>query len=175
MIEINFTPRAEDRSWLKTGWPAESYTGRLVDLDTLSKDDLTSWFFLVDVTWKVNSVDLSLKTPGLPIVEFILMLDLAEKQLDADGVSRVETTDTQDVLFFSTEDNTEDNTKDGTVWIRTSYTAQTAEVPRSEFDAFLVDAPNRAVDLIVSHHPELWNNAFLHSLRRTDSRSGDPR
>lgn len=79
MIDFAFEPRAEDVLWSPDRRPENS--DRPEHPEPTGADFSLSCF-RADVRFVVHGVDLSLCTPGLPVVDFALMLECVRRELE---------------------------------------------------------------------------------------------
>ncbi|GGW47503.1 hypothetical protein CP966_25160 [Streptomyces galilaeus] len=150
MIAFAFEPRAEDVLW--------SPDRRPENLDRPEHPeptgaDFSLSYFRADVRLVVHGVDLSLCTPGLPVVDFALMLEYARRELETRSDIAVETSVTQHV--FSLSRGTE------AVTLTTNYAPGVAELTWPELWQLTDRAKAEAFRLITTAHPELRDNAWL--------------
>ncbi|MCX5526606.1 hypothetical protein OG342_27725 [Streptomyces bobili] len=150
MIAFAFEPRAEDVLW--------SPDRRPENLDRpehpeLTPADFSLSYFRADVRLVVHGVDLSLCTPGLPVVDFALMLEYARRELETRSDIAVETSVTQHV--FSLSRGTE------AVTLTTNYAPGVAELTWPELRQLTDRAKAEAFRLITTAHPKLRDNAWL--------------
>jgi hypothetical protein len=162
MIEFAITPRLGDPSWLEESWPALSPAGLPADLRNLTADDFIFRYFRVDAMLQINGVDFSIRTPGLPLIDFVLMLKQAAWEIDVVGHSTVETSQSQHAMTFVLINDR--------IRFSTNFSVSEVEVSRSEFDEFVDLATRRALDLLFTHHPELRQNQYLTSLAAAQRR-----
>lgn len=144
MIAFSFDPRDEDDSW-SPDWRPEN--------PELTAGDFCLRFFKADLRLVVHGVDLGLRTPGLPVVDFALMLELAANRLETESDIAVETSLTQHVFSLSRGAEA--------VTLTTSYAPHTAELTPAELRELADRAKAEAVRLITTAHPELGDNAWL--------------
>lgn len=92
MISIEFAPRAKDISW-------DSLEGSGKTLQGLTADDFTFRYFMADVTIHDHEKGrILLVTPGLPVIDFVMMLVQMKRETLTIGGSAVETSQTQDSI-----------------------------------------------------------------------------
>lgn len=165
MIEFDFVPRSDDRSWMERSPNVLASPEMPADLRSLTADDFTFRYFRVNVLLRINGVDFSIMTPGLPLMDFILMLKQAVWEIDAAGQGAVETSQTQHAIDFVAVDDL--------IRIRASFSSGEVEVTRLEFDNFVERATKKALELLFNSHSELKQNQYLASLKRSGARDGD--
>ncbi|QNE27246.1 MULTISPECIES: hypothetical protein [unclassified Streptomyces] len=101
MISFTFLPRTDDPSW-----DADDLSG--APARTLTADDLTFHYFSSDVVINDGLNEIQLRTPGLPVIDFILMLVQMRREVALFGESAVESSQTQDsITAVRTEDSVE--------------------------------------------------------------------
>ncbi|MFB7777862.1 hypothetical protein [Streptomyces bauhiniae] len=150
MITFAFEPRAEDVAW-SPDWLAENR--ERPDHPELTGADFSASFFLANVHCVIHGVDLSLRTPGLTVVDVALLLEYARRQLKTASCVAVETTLTQHVFSFSREAET--------VTLTTNYAPAAAELTWLELRQLADRAKAEAYRLITAAHPELRENEWL--------------
>jgi hypothetical protein len=144
MIDLSFEPRTEDDSW-SPAWRPEK--------PELTAGDFCLRLFKADLRLVVHGVDLSLRTPGLPVVDFALMLDYATRELETKSEIAVETSLSQKVFSLSREAQT--------VILTTDYAPHTAQLTWAELRQLTERAKDEAVRLITAAHPQLRDNEWL--------------
>ncbi|MFE3410904.1 hypothetical protein ACFXMT_22040 [Streptomyces mirabilis] len=144
MINFSFEPRPEDASW-SPDWRSEK--------PELIGGDFCLELFQADVHLVVHGVDLSVRLPGLPVVDFALLLEYAWKALETQSDVAVETSLTQHVYSFSREAET--------VALTAEYPPRKTELSWTELRELTDRAKSEAVRLITTAHPELRDNAWL--------------
>ncbi|MEU3529900.1 hypothetical protein AB0E62_39765 [Streptomyces sp. NPDC038707] len=144
MITFSFEPRADDVSWSQNWRPERT---------ELIGGDFCLRLFTANLRLVVHGADLGLRTPGLPVVDFALMLDFATRELETVSDFAVETSVSQKVFAFSRE-GTE-------VTLTTNYAPSRAKLTWSELRELTGRAKAEAVRLIVTAHPELRDNTWL--------------
>ncbi|MFF4491049.1 hypothetical protein ACFY0F_32065 [Streptomyces sp. NPDC001544] len=150
MITLYFEPRVEDVLWSADRRPIHPYR---LEHPELTGSDFCVSFFRADLRLVVHGVDLSLRTPGLPVVDFALMLEYARRELETGSGIAVETSVTQDVFSFSREATT--------VTLTTNYASDVAELTWAELCQLTERAKAEAFRLITTSHSELRDNAWL--------------
>jgi hypothetical protein len=144
MIAFSFEPRADDFSWSPNWRPEER---------ELIGGDFCLKLFTANLRLVVHGVDLSPHTPGLPAVDFALMMDFATRELDNVNDFAVETSKTQNVFAFSRGQVS--------VTLTTDYAPHVAELTWPKLQQLTETAKAEAVRLIVTAHPELRGNTWL--------------
>ncbi|QKW51633.1 hypothetical protein [Streptomyces buecherae] len=91
MPSFEFYPRADDLSWNSDGMPA-------LMARNLTADDFTFRYFHADVVISDGADELFLRTPGLPVIDFVLMLVQLQREVASVGETRVETSKSQDSI-----------------------------------------------------------------------------
>ncbi|MGB3444017.1 MAG: hypothetical protein WBA97_35215 [Actinophytocola sp.] len=146
MISFTFMPRIDDPSWDAKGLSGLSF--RL-----LTADDLTFHYFSSDVVIGDGCNEVPLRTPGLPVVDFVLMVVQLCREVVSSGESVVESSQTQDSIMA---------TRVGDV-VELSYSFSSSVSSVSLYD--LKEAPSMAVrsalDVLFSAHADLRFNRFL--------------
>lgn len=146
MISFEFLPRIDDPSW-----DADGLSG--ISVRELTGNDLTFYYFSSDVVIGDGCNEVHLRTPDLPVVDFILMLVQLRREVVSSGESVVETSQTQDSISAL---------KVGDV-VELSYSFSSVVSTVSIFE--LKEAPIRALDsaceLLFSAHDELRSNGYL--------------
>ncbi|MFJ7148344.1 hypothetical protein ACIQVT_09085 [Streptomyces sp. NPDC100445] len=150
MITFSFEPRAQDDSWSPDRLPVNRDRPEHPEL---TGADFSAGFFEADLRLVVHGVDLGLRTPGLPVVDFALMLEYAKRGLETASGIAVETTVTRHVFSFSRDATT--------VTLTTNYTPHTAKLTWSELQRLTDRAKAEAYRLITAAHPELRENVWL--------------
>ncbi|MFD7233170.1 hypothetical protein [Streptomyces sp. NPDC059881] len=111
-------------------------------------DDFVFRHFMADVTiHDQEKGGIPLETPGLPVIDFVLMLVLLKRETLAAGESTVETSQTQDTIHAVRQGDT----------IRLSYSFSEAvsHVPLSLFQEIPSAALKSALQVLYSAHGEL--------------------
>ncbi|MEU9379912.1 hypothetical protein AB0D38_02400 [Streptomyces sp. NPDC048279] len=150
MITFFFAPRAEDPVWSSAQRPEN--TDR-PEHPELTGADFSVSCFRADVRLVVHGVDLSLRTPGLPVVDFALMLEYARGELETRSDIAVETSVTGHVFSFSRGPEA--------VTLTTNYAPRVVELAWDELGQLAGRAKAEAFRLITAAHPELRGNAWL--------------
>jgi hypothetical protein len=150
MITFSFEPRPEDVFWSAETRPEHPDRPEHPEL---TGADFSISFFKADLHLAVHGVDLSLRTPGLPVVDFALMLEYARRVLETGSGIAVETSVTQHVFSFSREAET--------VTLTTNYAPRAVELTWPELLRLTGQAKSDAYRLITTAHPELRDNAWL--------------
>lgn len=158
MIEVVFHPRADDPSWRSA-----RHIGR--PLADLAVDDFVFRYFTGDVEIRVDGrVDVKLATPGVPVIDFVLLLSLMRREVDSTGHSAATTSLTQDGFRA--------RHRRGTVHLEYSFSPRVTRVPIAAFQELPGLAFKAAYDLLVAAHPDLSRNRYLASLtQRVQGRS----
>ncbi|WP_143660962.1 hypothetical protein [Streptomyces sp. st140] len=151
MISFTFVPREEDPSWSLAGMSNPS-------IRSLSADDLTFRYFESDVVIDDGNFMIPLRTPGVPVVDFVLMIVQLCREVASSGASRVETSQTQDSVYA---------TKRGdVVEITYSFSEVVSIISLGEFN----EAPKRvlqsAFEVLGGAHEEMLLNDYLGNLNR---------
>ena len=119
----------------------------------LTGADFSVSCFLADVRLVVHGVDLGLRTPGLPVVDFALMLEYAGRELETRSDIAVETSASGHVFSLSRGPET--------VTLTTNYAPGVAEPTWAELRQLTDRAKAEAFRLITTAHPELSAHAWL--------------
>ncbi|MFE7385846.1 hypothetical protein ACFU9F_36450 [Streptomyces zhihengii] len=150
MIEVVFHPRADDPSWHSTG-----HIGK--PLADLAADDFVFRYFTADVEIRVDGrVDMELATPGVPVIDFVLLLLLMRREVDTTGHSTATTSLTQDDFRA--------RHRYGTVQMDYSFSPRATRVPIAAFQEMPGRAFKAACDVLATAHPDLSRNPYLASL-----------
>lgn len=157
MVSINFKPRSEDPSW-RPGWLPERDDGELGDLAELTASDFSLRYFQVDAFLSIDDTDFSRRGLGTPLLDFVLMLELARFELESVGASTVEASLSQESLSFALMGEA--------VRVTSNYTEGVAWTTYDEFAAAVYLAYSSATLLLLSVHPGLRQNVYLQSLGR---------
>ncbi|MEU5636642.1 hypothetical protein ACH47C_37050 [Streptomyces rishiriensis] len=150
MITFSFEPRAEDVFWSSDRRPEHPDRPEHPEL---TGADFSMSYFQADVRLVVHGVDLSLRTPGLPVVDFALMLEYARRELEARSGIAVETSVTKHVYSFSRGPEV--------VTLTTNYASAVAQLTWDELCHLTDLAKAEAFRLITTAHPELRDHAWL--------------
>ncbi|MFF1548571.1 hypothetical protein [Streptomyces sp. NPDC058291] len=150
MIAFAFEPRADDVFWSPGRRPEHPHRPEHPEL---TGADFCISYFLADVQLVVHGVDLSLRTPGLPVVDFALMLEYARRELEARSGIAVETSVTKHVFSLSRGPEV--------VTLTTNYASAVAELTWDELRQLAARAKSEAFRLITTAHPELRDHAWL--------------
>ncbi|WP_316782291.1 hypothetical protein [Streptomyces sasae] len=150
MITFAFEPRAEDVFWSPEWRPVNPDRPEHPEL---TGADFSMSCFLADVRLGVHGVDLSLRTPGLPVADFALMLEYARTELETRSDIAVELSVTQHVFSLSRGSDA--------VTLTTNYAPGAAELTWAELWQLTDRAKAEAFRLITTAHPELRDNAWL--------------
>ncbi|ONF72957.1 hypothetical protein [Amycolatopsis keratiniphila] len=146
MISFTFLPRIEDPSW-----DADGLSG--LSARTLTADDLTFHYFSSDVVIGDGCNEIQLRTPGLPVVDFVLMLVQLCREVVSSGASVVESSQTQDSITAVMEG--------GAVELSYSFSDVVSTIPLCD----LKEAPNMALQsafgVLFSAHDDLRFNEYL--------------
>jgi hypothetical protein len=146
VISFTFVPRVDDPSW-----EADGLSGLAVRM--LTADDLTFRCFCSDVVIGDGCNDVQLRTPGLPVMDFVLMVVQLCREVVSSGESVVESSQSQDSIMA---------TKSGGV-VELSYSFSHLVSTVSLCD--LKEAPGRALqaalEVLFSAHHDLRFNRHL--------------
>ena len=150
MISFEFTPRAEDVSWNSLERSGESP-------QELTADDFTFRHFMVDVTiHDQGNGRIPLVTPGLPVIDFVLMLVQMKRETLAEGESTVESSQTQDSIRAVRQGDK--------VQLDYSFSETVSHVSMSVFQEMPSVALNAALQVMYSAHGDLRFNNYLNGL-----------
>ncbi|MYW14210.1 hypothetical protein GT039_01045 [Streptomyces sp. SID2955] len=158
MISFSFEPRAEDVFWSCGVRPEHPDRPEHPEL---TGADFSMDFFKADLRFVVHGVDLGLRTPGLPVVDFALMLEYARRELETRSDIAVETSATQHVFSFSREAEA--------VTLTTNYAPAVARLTWPELRQLTERAKAEAYRLITTAHPQLRDNVWLRETVGTPS------
>jgi hypothetical protein len=149
MIDFAFEPRADDDFWSPARRPEHPYRP---DHPELTGADFSVSYFRADVRLVVHGVDLGLRTPGLPVVDFALMLEYAVRELETRSDIAVETSVSGHVFSFSRgrSRHPHDELRAGQGRADLGRAARLTERAKAE-----------AFRLITTAHPELRAHAWL--------------
>ncbi|MDX3457217.1 hypothetical protein PV396_35570 [Streptomyces sp. ME02-8801-2C] len=150
MITFAFVPRSEDLFWSPDRRPENPDRPEHPEL---TGADFSVSYFQADVRLVVHGVDLSLRTLGLPVVDFALMLEYARRELETRSDIAVETSVTQHVFSFIRGAEA--------VTLTTNYAPRVAELTWAELRELTDRAKAEAFRLITTVHPGLRDNAWL--------------
>lgn len=150
MIDFSFEPRADDPFWSPARRPEHPYRPEHPEL---TGADFSLSYFRADVRLVVHGVDLGLRTPGLPVVDFALMLEYARRELETRSDIAVATSVSGHV--FSLSRGTE------AVTLTTNYASDVVELTWAELWQLTERAKADAFRLITTAHPELRAHAWL--------------
>jgi hypothetical protein len=150
MITFSFEPRAEDVFWSPDRRPEHPDRPEHPEL---TGADFSMSYFQADVRLVVHGVDLSLRTPELPVVDFALMLEYARRELETGSDIAVETSVTGHVFSLSRGPEA--------VTLTTNYAPGAVELTWAELRQLTDRAKAEAFRLITTAHPELRDNAWL--------------
>ncbi|GGT73901.1 hypothetical protein GCM10010207_84380 [Streptomyces atratus] len=150
MIAIDFLPRPDDKSWHsleKFGKTPQE----------LTEDDFTFRHFMVDVViHDRHAGDIPLVAPGLPVVDFLLMLVQMRREVLEAGESTVETSQTQDTIHAVRRGDT--------VRLHYSFSETVSDMPMGEFLEIPRAGFHAALKVLHSADEELRSNRYLESL-----------
>ncbi|WP_164716102.1 hypothetical protein [Streptomyces sp. WAC 06738] len=149
MLSFRFLPRSDDPSW-----GSEDMQERSVR--TLTADDLTFHCFRADVVINDGENEICLRTPGLPVVDFVLMLGQLYREVESSGESVVETSQTQDSISAVRQG--------GGVEIRYSFSGAVSRVSLDEFRKVPASVLNSASAVLQEAHSDLKFNRYLAGL-----------
>lgn len=146
MISFAFLPRIDDPSWDSDGLSG-------VSARTLTADDLTFHYFTSDVVIGDERNEVPLRTPGLPVVDFVLMFVQLCREVASSGESIVESSQTQDSISAMRAGDA--------VELSYSFSDVISEVSLRD----LKEAPRRAfqsaLEVLFSAHGDLRFNGYL--------------
>lgn len=150
MFSIRFSPRSDDPSWR----PSSEITPLLTQLNA---DEFTFRRFMVDVALRDDlQGEIGLRTSGLPVVDFFLMLVQLKSDLMQFGTAVAETSQTQDTITASR--------KGDLVQLSYSFSPIVSTISMDEFDGLPRIALRAAQTLLHSTHEELAGNEYLAGL-----------
>lgn len=156
MISFDLTPRPEDPSWRRDWQPLDPATRSPVELRELAGAAFTFEYFQVDVVLVIGKVEFSLRKIGIPVLDFVLMLDSGVKETKSTGESRVETSISQDLLHF--------RSKGTLIAVSSSFSVGVAMASIGELEQLVGELFEQALRLLRGAHPELVDNPYLISL-----------
>ncbi|WP_411081994.1 hypothetical protein [Streptomyces sp. cmx-18-6] len=146
MISFTFLPRIDDPSWDVdglSGLPAR----------TLTADDLTFHYFTSDVVIGDGCNEIQLRTPDLPVVDFVLMLVQLCREVVSSGASVVESSKTQDSITAVMEG--------GVVELSCSFSDVVSTVLLCDLEEAPSTALQSAFAVLFSAHGDLRFNEYL--------------
>ncbi|MEW1832733.1 hypothetical protein [Streptomyces sp. NPDC088196] len=158
MIDFSFVPRPEDPFWSPAQRPENPDRPEHPEL---TGADFSASYFLADVRLVVHGVDLGLRTPGLPVVDFALMLEYARRELETRSDIAVGTSVSGHVFSLSRGPEV--------VTLTTNYAPRVAELTWAELRQLTDRAKAEAFRLITTAHPELRANTWLRETVGTPS------
>ncbi|MFC4851875.1 hypothetical protein [Actinophytocola glycyrrhizae] len=139
-------PRIDDPSW-----DADGLAGLSVRM--LTADDLTFHYFTSDVVISDGCNEVPLRTPGLPVVDFVLMLVQLCREVVSSGESVVESSQTQDSITAMRAGDV--------VELSYSFSGLVSTISLRD----LKEAPSRALqsalEVLFSAHDDLRFNRYL--------------
>ncbi|MER6104791.1 hypothetical protein ABT115_21330 [Streptomyces sp. NPDC001832] len=152
MFSIEFLPRAEDGSW-------RSIEELGKNPRELTVDDFTFRHFVTDVLIHDQQAgDIALVTPGLPIIDFLLMLVQMKREVLATGESTVETSQTQDSIHAVRRGDS--------VQIHYGFSDIVSDIPLELFQEIPRIGLRAALQVLHSACAELRSNGYLQGLSR---------
>ncbi len=152
MFSIRFSPRSDDPSW----HPGSEITPPSTQLNA---DEFIFRRFMVDVTLRDDQQgEIKLRTPGLPVIDFVLMLVLLKREILQFGTAVAETSQTQDTITASRYGDS--------VQLSYSFSPTVSTISMDEFDGLPRTALCEARALLHSTHKELAENEYLAGLSR---------
>lgn len=146
MLSFTFMPRIDDPSWDADGLSRRSAR-------TLTADDLTFRYFSSDVVIGDGCNEVPLRTPGLPIVDFVLMLVQLCREVVSSGESVVESSQTQDSITAMVCGDV--------VQLSYSFSSLISTVSLSDFKEAPRRALQSALEVLFSIHGDLRFNGYL--------------
>ncbi|MGW6602105.1 hypothetical protein [Streptomyces sp. NPDC055036] len=149
MISFRFLPRVDDPSW-----GAEGLLGR--SARTLTSDDLTFHYFNADVVINDELNEIHLKTPGLPVVDFVLMVVQLYREVASSSESVVESSQTQDSIAAVR--------RGGEVEISYSFSDVVTRLPLAEFREVPRSVLHSALAALHDARDDLRFNRYLADL-----------
>lgn len=128
-------------------------------LRQLTGDDFIFRHFMVDVTIHDGlQGNINFSTPGLPVIDFFLMLVELKREVLELGEATVETSQTQGTITAVREGSL--------VRLSYSFSPAVSVVSIDDFNNLPRAALNTAYGLLHSTYEELQNNEYLSGLRR---------
>ncbi len=153
MISFMFLPRVDDLSW-----SAEGLRDR--PARTLTADDLTFHYFNADVVINDGQNEIHLRTPGLPVVDFTLMVVQLYRDVMSSGESVVESSQTQDSISAVRRGDD--------VEISYSFSCVVSSVSLDEFKEMAISALRSALSVLYAAHENLRYNRYLADISSLD-------
>ncbi|MFH9116155.1 hypothetical protein [Streptomyces globisporus] len=150
MISFTFLPRDDDPSWRLTGMSNLS-------IRALNADDLTFHYFNSDVVINDGNVEIHLRTPGIPVVDFVLMIVQLCREVASSGTSHVESSQTQDSIYATRRGDM--------VEITYSFSEVVSTISLDEFNEAPIRALQSALEVLNSTHEEMLLNDYLGNLK----------
>ncbi|WP_217199787.1 hypothetical protein [Streptomyces buecherae] len=149
MPSFEFHPRADDPSWHADGMPA-------LMARKLTADDFTFRYFHADVVISDGTDDIVLRTPGLPVIDFVLMLVQIHCEVASVGETRVETSKSRDsIRAVRRRDKVE---------VSYSFSDAVSEVSLCDFEEIPRSALRVGLQCLYSAHEDLKFNNYLLNL-----------
>lgn len=146
MISFTFLPRIDDPSW-----DADGLSG--LSARALTADDLTFHYFSSDVVIGDGCNEVQLRTPGLPVVDFVLMLVQLRREVVSSGESVVESSQTQDSITAMKVG--------GVVELSYSFSSVVSRVSLYDLKEAPIRALQSAFEVLFSAHGDLRFNGYL--------------
>ncbi|MFF9895477.1 hypothetical protein [Streptomyces longispororuber] len=149
MMKFRFTPRVDGPSWKPDGLSGRSARA-------LTADDFTFHCFHADVALDDGENVIQLRTPGLPVIDFVLMIVQMRRETASSGAAFVESSQTQDAMTAVRRDDSVEMTY--------SFSEKSSRVSLRDFDEMPTRALHAALPVLHSVHGELRNNRYLIAL-----------
>ncbi|MEG3628639.1 hypothetical protein [Streptomyces poriticola] len=139
-------PRTDDSSW-----DADGLSG--LSARMLTADDLTFRYFSSDVVIGDGCNEVQLRTPGLPVVDFVLMLVQLCREVVSSGESVVESSQTQDSITAMRVGDV--------VELSYSFSSVVSTVSLRDLKEAPIGALQSALEVLFSAHGDLRFNRYL--------------
>jgi hypothetical protein len=163
-ISIAFTPHPRDPSWTAEWIPKAPPHYEPVAVADLTQDDFLYEYFRVAVTFVMGDADLSHMVRNAFVIDFVLMLEAARRDLVEKRSAEVQLSDYGDVWRFRRDaDVVRLTVEEFDAGIPVGESA-VGECTFEEFAAAVPAAIDQAVALIFSIQPRARENPYLRSL-----------
>jgi hypothetical protein len=149
---INLSPRTTDESW-RPGWIAKpGPLGQPVALENLDGESFVfEGYFLCDVQFMVGNVDVSPSLGVAQVVDFVLMLEFARREVAQSGSADVGLSPSTESWRFERSGSS----------LRVSKGQALGVTTVQEYSLAVSSSKKRAYDLLIDAHTELRDNEYL--------------
>lgn len=156
-INFNFNVDEKDMSW-SPQWSPVGEGGRKVPWAEVDRSAIIHDFFRAEINFSVGRVDFGPRGNSYPLVEYLLILEMACKELQVHRGSQVEASDMSFRMYFIRSE--------GGVMMSSDLTEEVPWIPMRKYHASVSRAIGKMSEEILLMHPGCRNNSFWDGLEK---------